>query len=1227
MNRQVIGCVAAVFSVLSAFAVEKHWAGTGDWCEWAVAENWSPSGIPGETDTVIFEPEGKLTVNVNGNYNRQLRHLRVNSGSLYIVQTNKDATCDLRFRYGTGVTNEIYIADGAELVMSNKFITSSGGNGVVRRTGNGVFDIHCQPGDGGWGNFKSFIFDSGVSYVKGPGTGTMSMSIFIRDGARVVVQKDYQFHLSSAVLTVDRGGVLDFDYHYEEFAGLAGEGCVTNVGSAKISLGRGPHAFTGSIFKSPKQDTWIVLTLSRADGLDDDHWYWAVGSNSLAAVKLELPSSTGTPLRFVPGAKIYKVNALQLGTKALVTTEDLDGNPIDLYTYLHNSSQNLRLVGSGGFYAGTYGNFSIYKGPNTDLSGFTGSFGAALSRTLTIGDGTVEGWPDIPEVVTYNAIRPLSGSDGAVQFSPPTTGGEVGTLKGDGIYRFYRKTVVRNADTSGCWIQPRENSDTTIAGGNLLLSWYTWYGYDNAVLTLTNGAYMGGLPATSGTWESAIKLPRGTYCQSDANKASIRLVGGGRYNSNGAAVKSTEVGKGGVLELSTNRDGSGSADNPSSTVVDGGLVRVRTEVSPYNIDVIANSDKQVFNVGPGGMSLDFDLQNFPRNSDYNKFYFYRGIGSIGTGAGGITRTGAGWMRLSRPLTIAGAFRSMDGTLLVQKTDYMADGTTPLFGTGDFVLGNSILQFATDLASGYSAKIGTGGAFGYAGAATVRVRYSATDVPKTLSFGTLRRDAAASALFLWDQTSDASFDESASKVFFATAPAALADGRVREPLYVLDRRKNYAAVRFVDFAKYDVEDGVRSFDAYCDGFDDAEGKTVRIPRKQLTLSSNLTVAGLQVNGYAGAYSYQDTGYNLKIAKDVTLKVDGGDAPGQIILNSSSDGWSPSVIRGGTIDFGAKEGLVVVNGTANGEYHDKIHSTITGTGGLSVVAPAVFDIGYELELGVANTYAGGTRINGARVRPMVSGAFSTGDVYLGDGEIAGGGLLMAVEGLDIPNNIHAAGWGAPDRDGGLFSHTDMGYGAIIFSKSGRLSGSLDMYGPMRTWARAGTRGEYAGKVTGDKLWIWGKKGSNAGKIVLSNAQNSYTNGTWVYNSTLVLKDVATAGTGEIMLDNGVLELENAEERTVSNPVRGVGTVRLAGRGSVHFAEVAPQNSAGFTLDLTKKVTTVDTLDGFGKITTGRTQPTHLIVADGKGKSFTGEVPENVTVYDPGEYTPPGLTLILR
>ena len=145
MNKMIRAiCTAVFFAASAATAAERTWVGESGG-SWYVAANWSPSGVPGEKDTVVFSPDNELTVTISGGTSVcRAGVIRFESGKTYFAHDSSAVGLYM----GNTVTNILHVAEGAEVVVSNRFHSSSGKR--LRRTGKGKLTI--VPGSNDWWN-------------------------------------------------------------------------------------------------------------------------------------------------------------------------------------------------------------------------------------------------------------------------------------------------------------------------------------------------------------------------------------------------------------------------------------------------------------------------------------------------------------------------------------------------------------------------------------------------------------------------------------------------------------------------------------------------------------------------------------------------------------------------------------------------------------------------------------------------------------------------------------------------------------------------------------------------------------------------------------------------------------------------------------------------------------------------------------------------------------------
>lgn len=1206
MNRQVIGCVAAVFSVLSAFAVERTWVGPETGGLWRDAKNWDPEGMIDVDDIPVFNREGTFEIGVEPSaspYNF-LAGIKCEKGTVRIFNTGDSKNYKNYFRLksaGEGAvrTNDFYVAGDAYLIMSNSVIANSSGRAAIRKTGAGTLEVNGNTwGETGWGAINGYVFAEGLVRARLKTADYFFQESNVVVGPQGKFKTNGNYFFGNMRMTVEKGGVYDASGNTIYLNDLNGDGVLTNVSAIQnFKLNHGVCRFGGHIYPSGTIAT-ITMTAREAAVSEEDWKILLTSADAFSQVKFEMGNSTGAPLGFAAGVEgPFKVGQIQGNDKPTLHLEDEDGNPIAVRANFTNPAK-FRATGSGSF-TFTNGGSLFQNYTTTDISGMTGELGSTGAADVNFGNSTEASWPVFDERLSFRSEK-VNGQP--IYFKAPSTKTVTvpGCVSGNGTYGFYGKLLFLDMNTEGSWWQVRDNAELTITGGRSVIGGNGLFLYGGNKLTVANGAYVGGASKvpTYGFDGNVLKQNYGFPFDTGRSKGSMVVTNGGHVCSMAMANVFSAV-DGGIVEILNGGDNVAA----STWTFNGGELRLNPADAGFDFNVGPDKDGAKVVVGEKGMTL----RTLPKTQIYSSGFMQFYMRSAVEGSGDVIRRGTGFVEFYRPLTISGEFANLDGTLRIPNKTAITDATVPLFGTGDFRLSNSRLEYHGNIAKVFAAKFGTGGKFIYEGAATIRVRESLNRPIQTLELGVLTQGEAGGALFFWDANqSDKSYNSSGANVSFTTAPALTDDGRIDQPVFTYANGK-------LDFASYTADDGLKAFTNYTYGFTgETAGKTVRtVANKQTHITADTEVGALFVDG-KGINAYAENQAQLWIDAGKTLTVGQGAAPACVIL-SNGGSWTPAVIKGaGTLSFGGREGVVSAT-DKDGNYFATINAKIAGTRGVTFTRAATLSGNTKADLGGDNVYTGGTRIYGMRVSPKCAGAFSSGEVLVGNGELQGGTLYMDTEGLVLANKVKAAGWGSTTGDDS---------GAIQFAANGTISGAVEVYDEARFSAKSGVRGTFAGAISGEKVWIW----KGAGEIAFA-AANTCTGDVEIVGSTLVLMGAGTAGTGDIRLNNGTLVVESVEPKTVANRIYGKGVVRLGGKGSVTLGTVEAEGGTGVSLDLTKKVATINSLDGFSAITTSRTGATALIVADGKGKSFTGEVPENVTIYDPGEYTPPGLTLILR
>ena len=1170
---------AALGMSMHAAAEERTWVGESGGI-WTDAANWSPSGVPKETDVLVFAPQDTLLVRIgDGTSTCKGGGFRFESGTTYFAYTNSSVAI-----YMGNVSNFFYVAEGASVFVTNRFMCMTAVNkaGHFVKTGKGRLVI-STPGETGTQDFWTYAVDNNLAAVDFLEGETVlasaanyplsSISLNVCSGATLRCTKTYHLRTDQR-LHIEKGGVLDCGSVQQYASSITGDGVVTNHAGITMYLREGKCTFSGRFYRASGSNSTISFA-DRQESVSEEDWGFVIGtSNTLAKSAITVPTGEGNVVRFAAGVTNFWIGYVGGKTaNQCLTLEDEDGCPVNVYGDLYqNGNDSVKFKGKGGAFFTT--GRTITK--TAVLEDFTGTLGVRTSGvTLNIGDNTAAGWPDAANAplgaieVTDGTLGVKNQNAGEAVFDMPF----VGT---NGRVDFNSDATLRQAWMKNAFWLVYANSRLTVAGGSTSFR-SAMYIYNNSSLVLTNGASLCGTWAIPSyqSW-TVLKQPTPMSLSAGDNThlehSLISVFDGCTIDIKGENMpRRFDIHPDGAIIVKGALFSSCPSSDPAVMTVNGGMFQVGTQLAPYNLDVTPDSDNFELRVGERGMHLDFDTIVAMLSTSHSKFHFKRGIksGVDGGTDGGIVRTGGGWMFNWYPHEITGTFDNRDGVLSLPNKPTITGATTPMFGYGDFRLGNARLQYDDEISGAFSLKLATatGKAMYFDGASTLRQRNGSAKPSQNIEIGpsgaaqdsSLVRGGRGAAFFLWNDivTGD---PVDAGAVTVNGGLSTDTAGRIVAPVfhyvYAPDSTTwNQVTCRHLDFLSCDGDDRLAAFTGETAGLAGGAGSVAAVTASA-TLAESASVAALRVDGINGVNSAAKVADSpLTISSGATLSVGDGTNPAVVLLNNRSSQSTATIKGAGTLDFGTSEGLVALNRAGSAAAPARIDCTIAGSGGLSVVAPLDGGV-HILGLGGANTFTGGTLVNGAFAWPTNAAAFASGTVTLGDGDVAGGGLLMATEGLVVPNAMRIAGCGPISTLSTLTT-----YGAVIFTKSGELSGNVEVYAPVRICASGeGVRGTFSGVLSGDSVQLW----SCTGAIVLSGA-NTYTGGTAVVSSTLALAGNGTAGMGGIVLDSGTLRVENAAAKTIPNTVSGIGTLALAGSGAVTFESLASEEGRGFSLDV--------------------------------------------------------------
>ena len=633
------------------------------------------------------------------------------------------------------------------------------------------------------------------------------------------------------------------------------------------------------------------------------------------------------------------------------------------------------------------------------------------------------------------------------------------------------------------------------------------------------------------------------------------------------AVKASEVVVGKNLCLNV-AAGNWTGTDPS-VVADGATLRFMTRDMPndFNWPTDSSSYAWKLKVGETGARVDGYFEQSFASGTYRKLNWYATAQTAdGIEAdGGIVFDWPGVLAFYSPQSVKGPVAIHDGFISLHKESFTnVDGA--VFGTNTMYLGNCWFQVFPMTDMGLKLASGSGAKLRYGRSATICVNRSGSNVPQTITVGspdagssTLERAGKGSVLVVSTarSTQTQSIDGQGGKVLVNGGVAAHANGLVKDPIFAYSKSGSSESSYFYRFMRYDATLGlVACTNLYTEGLDGGAGSIAnldaRVAEYSIADGEEKSVLAFSANGK------DTTTVSLTLGAGATLHVGNGVDPACVILNNI-EGYGNARIEGasGKINFGASEGVFAVGqstGTARGAV---IASVLAGSGGVTFSGAfgAFATTDYSdciiplVTLSGTNTYSGGTWINSVQIRPTKSTAFGTGTVDVGAGMASGGQIRFGTAGLNFANDFVIRGHGVKQHDN---SATLTDNGALWFVAKTEISGNvaIDRFARISmTNAASGVRATLSGVVSGGRLKL--RDFSPDTSLLLSNS-NTYTGGTEVVSATLAVAKGDSLGTGEVVLDGGVLRFENAENIMFTNKVSGTGTIVLAGRGSVTFTD---------------------------------------------------------------------------
>lgn len=691
-------------------------------------------------------------------------------------------------------------------------------------------------------------------------------------------------------------------------------------------------------------------------------------------------------------------------------------------------------------------------------------------------------------------------------------------------------------------------------------------GKKNALCTISGGRFTGG-ESLGTTGQGHLGTPDGINTTASITFGHLEVTGGEFAWAGGNGVSEFRMRGGRTWFMKSNAF----ALDTLQWVFDGGEAVIDCKNSPISSFVFPRPNQASTNwIGAaGGRLRAVNCNHSISMSGYN------GVWTNATTNGKLEFYGDAEWIFARQWNLNGPVFMKDGVAAIAAGAATADNPWP-FGTGEFCLGNAVLNFYWDW-QGKTPPVVNFGSLAYAGASTVRFRShdnteSGSFPAQNVVVGSLRRAGKGAVLFLRenDSASDASLGRDGYSTFKVETGLANCDGGfLREPIVV-------AGVIASNFARLDADRGIVAVpdeDYALNSFENlGPGRLLR-----LTGSFSPPAGDVRVAGVKQCDSYNST---VTIGDNSTLHIGDGVNPAMYFFYVNT-----SVKGQGTIDFGASEGIFVVATATQDTHANEIGCRISGSGGITYAAYR-YDSSHRkiLRLSAASDYTGGTWINGCMVVPLVAGAFSSGVVTVGEGESRGGRVLLS-EPIELANDFVVGGSGSGNGE-----NTS---GCVVFDAPAVLSGAMKIGEDARIGVSRGVVGTVSGKVSGGRLVACG-----GGTLRLSG-DNVHCGGSEALDSTICVPSCSALGTGEVVLNGGVLRLENMAAETMDNSLRGIGSVQMAG-AEVKFRGNTRRLDAASVLDIPGTEITLSEQPPFANITNS-VRKTAKVTLSGADYSF--------------------------
>lgn len=1142
-STSVVVALSIVFAAKTVYAADCVWIGGAEGApsDWNTAANWR-GGVPGRSDVAIFE-SGDWLITSSTSGDKYVSGIKVLSGNVYFSKS----AMPIAFQKAYCPTGMLYVAEGATLCFSN-FVSSGSATvssqAAVAKYGAGTLRFCNRIGyssNVGECNFRPFIAAEGTTYFSpNPnqgGTFGFYGDLVVKDGAEVLSTQYSEMSSYTGVVTVERGGILTLSGgdaasgYGASFASLQGEGTVRKGASAQTLRLR---LKTDSVFSGTIENLAVTFPESPAAS------FYVGGSNTLASVgSIKI---AGAALKFAPGVGEYWVKAISGYADSVLSTEDTDGNPIRIH--LGTAPTTVNIIGTGDV---VFTATATAKGSNFANTGALGT----ENGTLTFGDGSAAA--NDFDFSPFTSIFSLNGAGLTFKNVNATTIAQ--PIVAHGPLTVSKDTVFADLNMNGG--DMTLTGDTTINGGDSAVGKVTL-----TAKTLTvgpNARVHGTKTMNMNKVFNIFTRPREQGINADFTDAAANVnINGGYLAVSPAGTTSPTLGpisirNGGMLGVIYNFY----ARSTKTLFIDGGTIRY-SFASALGGSFGSDAYPWRTTVGAQGGRLDTDYFQTYSSGTYVNLYMPTDTAPGVETDGGMVFALPAVVSFNRAWNLKGPVALKDGFICVNSGAYKNGAGASVdapFGAGDLELGNVKLVLNAQSASRVTPlACGAGAKLTISGATMLSLRDSTSYTPQSAVIGPSGAAecpivrTTGGVLYLREIASDADFDGTHGTVKVNGGVPLDTCGRVTLPVFTLQNSADaYNSMLRLDFTKYDAAKGLVRFTDYTAGLDGGADSVAlvdgRSMQAQLVVDADVRVAALNV------IANNNQSFNpLSISSGKTLFVGNGIAgeTACVLLNSSGNYGRAGIKGSGTIDFGASEGVFGI-GTSDYAHAPILEAKISGSGGVTYAGQIVRDYPY-IEVKGNNDYTGGTFVNAVQVRVFHANALGKDTVRIGDGMLAGGQVRFDAA-LTVTNDFSISGNGVK-----WYGDTDLG--ALWFGCAATLTGNVEIRDRVRVSTSAlridsgnyclGGAGTFKGVVSGGALQIM--KGVEP---IILEGKNTYTGGTEILSGKLILRGEGTAGTGPVILDNGVLRFENTVPMTFANTLDGVGRIEIAGSAPVTFA----------------------------------------------------------------------------